>query len=288
MNRNEELFRQLGELGIVPVIKLDRPEDAVPLARALCDGGLPCAEVTFRTAAAEQAIRAITQAFPEMLVGAGTVLTPEQVDVARDAGAKFIVSPGLNPRVVEHCQSRSLPVVPGISTASELEQALSLGLNIVKFFPAEQVGGLGAIKALSAPYGNVRFMPTGGVNELNIQSYLDFSKVLACGGSWMVPPALIAQGRFDEIEKRTRQAVNLMLDFRIRSISLPGAKAPVSQAFAGLMASAGEGEGTVVVETRSLERAAAYLRRNGLAPVEQDGSLLLRAGGFSIRICAGA
>ena len=214
------VLEQIGKIGIVPVVKIDRAEDALPLARALCAGGLPCAEVTFRTDAAAEAIRAMIAGYPDMCVGAGTVLNAEQVDAAVEAGAKFIVSPGLNPRTVRHCQEKNVPVIPGISTPSEIEQAIELGLETVKFFPAEQSGGLAKIKAMAAPYGKMNFMPTGGINAGNLTSYLDFDKVIACGGSWMVPGDLIREGAWDRIEQLTREAVQNMLGFELAHIGV--------------------------------------------------------------------
>ena len=214
------VLEQIGKIGIVPVVKIDRAEDALPLARALCAGGLPCAEVTFRTDAAAEAIRAMIAGYPDMCVGAGTVLNAEQVDAAVEAGAKFIVSPGLNPRTVRHCQEKNVPVIPGISTPSEIEQAIELGLETVKFFPAEQSGGLAKIKAMAAPYGNMKFMPTGGINAKNLTSYLDYGKVIACGGSWMVPGDLINEGAWDRIEQLTREAVQTMLGFGLAHIGV--------------------------------------------------------------------
>lgn len=216
MNVLDEIYG----LGIVPVIALNDAKDAEPLAKALCNGGLPCAEVTFRTDAAEESIRIMSQKFPEMLVGAGTVLTTEQVDRAAEAGAKFIVSPGLNPKVVKYCIDRNIPVLPGTSNPSDVEIALELGLEVVKFFPAEAAGGIGMIKAMSAPYTKVRFMPTGGVNAGNLKDYLDFPKIIACGGTWMVKKDLIAAGRFDEIESLTREAVVRMLGFELWHIGI--------------------------------------------------------------------
>ena len=206
----EALYR----LGVVPVVKLDDAKDAAPLADALGRGGLPCAEVTFRTAAAEESIRAMTAAHPDMLVGAGTVLTTEQADAAVAAGAAFIVSPGLNPTVVRHCLDKGYPVLPGVVTPSEVELALSLGLEVVKFFPAEAAGGLKMIRAMSAPYGSLKFMPTGGISAENLESYLSFGKVLACGGSWMVADRLVKEGKFDVIEELSRQAVEIVRKIR--------------------------------------------------------------------------
>ena len=171
------IFSKIEETGIVPVVVLDHVEEAAPLAKALCDGGLPCAEVTFRTDAAEEAIRVMTEQFPQMLVGAGTVLTTDQVNHAVAAGAKFIVSPGLNPTVVDYCVKRGIPVIPGCSTPSDVEVAMEFGLKVVKFFPAEPAGGLNYIKSISAPYSNIKFMPTGGINPQNVSNYLSYSCV---------------------------------------------------------------------------------------------------------------
>lgn len=215
-----EVLSKIRLMGIVPVIKLDDAKDAVPLAKALCDGGLPCAEVTFRTAAAEESIRLMREAFPDMLIGAGTVLSTEQVDKAINAGATFIVSPGLNPKVVKYCTERNIPITPGCSTPSDIEAAIELGLEVVKFFPAEAAGGLEMIKAMAAPYVNMKFMPTGGINASNLTSYLDFPKIIACGGSWMVKDDLVKAGAFDKITELTREAVNKMLGFELRHIGI--------------------------------------------------------------------
>lgn len=218
-----QVLQRVSAMGIVPVIKIDDVEKAVPLAKALCDGGLPCAEVTFRTAQAEEAIRRITQALPDMLVGAGTVLTTEQVDKAVAAGAKFIVSPGLNPKVVQYCIEKGVPITPGCSNPSDIEQALEFGLDVVKFFPAEAMGGLKTIKAISAPYPNLKFMPTGGIDAKNINDYLSFNKIIACGGSWMVKPELIEAGEFDKISELTRQAIETMLGFELAHVGINAA-----------------------------------------------------------------
>ena len=208
------IFSKIEETGIVPVVVLDHVEEAAPLAKALCDGGLPCAEVTFRTDAAKEAIRVMTEQFPQMLVGAGTVLTTDQVNRAVAAGAKFIVSPGLNPTVVDYCVKRGIPVIPGCSTPSDVEVAMEFGLKVVKFFPAEPAGGLNYIKAISAPYSNIKFMPTGGINPQNVSSYLSYPAILACGGSWMVKKSLVQEGNFDEIEKLVHEAVELVSEAR--------------------------------------------------------------------------
>ena len=214
------ILEQFQKLGIIPVVVIDDAKDAAPLAKALCEGGLPVAEVTFRTDAAEEAIRLMTEACPEMLVGAGTVLTTEQVDRAVAAGSKFIVSPGLNPKVVKYCQEKNVPITPGTARPTDIEMALELGLDVVKFFPAEQNGGLAMIKAMAAPYTKVKFMPTGGINAKNLKSYLDFDKIIACGGSWMVPKDLVAAGDFEAIKNLTREAVNTMLGFELRHVGI--------------------------------------------------------------------
>lgn len=214
------ILEKIQKIGIVPVVKIDKAEDAIPLAKALCAGGLPCAEVTFRTDAAAEAIRLMVKNFPQMCVGAGTVLNSTQVDAAVQAGAQFIVSPGLNPKTVQYCIDKNIPVVPGISSPSEIELAIELGLDVVKFFPAEQSGGLAKIKAMAAPYTAMKFMPTGGINAKNLNSYLDFPKILACGGSWMVPADLINNGEFDKIEQLTREAVQTMLGFELAHVGV--------------------------------------------------------------------
>ena len=203
-----------------PFVVLDDAKEAKPLAEALVKGGLPCAEVTFRTAAAEESIRIMASEFPEMLVGAGTVLTTEQVDRAVNAGAKFIVSPGLNPKVVQYCIDKGVPVTPGTSNPSDVEQAIELGLEVVKFFPAEAAGGLNMIKSMAAPYTQMKFMPTGGISAKNICEYLAFDKIIACGGSWMVKKDLVVAGKYDEIQALTEEAVRTMLGFELRHVGV--------------------------------------------------------------------
>lgn len=200
--------------GVVPVVVLEDVKDALPLAAALVEGGLPCAEVTFRTEAAEESIRLMSEKYPEMLVGAGTVLTIEQVDRAVTAGAKFIVSPGFDPEIVDYCLEKKIPVFPGCVTPSEVAQAVKRGLQVVKFFPAEQAGGVAMIKAMEAPYTMVKFMPTGGISAKNLADYLSFGKILCCGGSWMVKGDLIKNGEFDKIRELTKEAVELAAKIR--------------------------------------------------------------------------
>lgn len=209
-----QVLEQIQKIGIVPVVVIEDAKDALPLGQALMEGGLPCAEVTFRTAAAEESIKIMAENFPDMLVGAGTVLTTEQVDRAVAAGAKFIVSPGTNPKVVEHCIEIGIPVAPGTCTPSEVEQAIGFGLDVVKFFPAEPAGGLKFIKAIAAPYTGMKFMPTGGINEENVKEYLAYDRILACGGSWMVKGSLIKAGEFDKIKDLTAQAAQIVKEIR--------------------------------------------------------------------------
>lgn len=193
MKSIEERF---AELKVVPVVVLNDVKDAAPLAKALVEGGLPCAEVTFRTEAAAESLRIMAEAYPDMLVGAGTVLTTEQVDKAVEAGAKFIVSPGFDPEIVDYCIEKNIPVFPGCATPSEVAQAVKRGLKVVKFFPAEQAGGLAMIKAMAAPYNMLKFMPTGGINTKNLKEYLACDKILCCGGSWMVKGDMVEAGEF--------------------------------------------------------------------------------------------
>lgn len=201
-------FEKISELKMVPVIAIENVDDAAPLAKALCEGGLPCGEVTFRYPGAEIAIKKMLEACPDMLIGAGTVLTTKQVDMACEAGASFIVSPGLNEEVVKYCIEKNITVIPGVATPSEIEKALSLGLDTVKFFPAEANGGVKMLKALSAPYNKLKFMPTGGISEANMDSYYALKNVIACGGSFMVTSSLIKNHEFDKVTAITRRVVN--------------------------------------------------------------------------------
>lgn len=208
------ISEKFAQFGVVPVVVLEDAKDAAPLAEALIKGGLPCAEVTFRTEAAQESIRIMKESYPEMLVGAGTVLTTAQADAAVEAGAEFIVTPGFDPEIVDYCIEKGIPVFPGCITPSEVAQAVKRGLKTVKFFPAEQFGGLAAIKALSAPYNMVKFMPTGGINASNLKEYLAFDRIVCCGGSWMVKGDLIREGAFDRICELTREAAQLAASMR--------------------------------------------------------------------------
>lgn len=207
--------QKLTEIGVVPVIKLENPQkDAAPLAEALARGGLPLAEVTFRAAGAPEAIRLMREACPDILAGAGTVVSETQVDEALEAGAQFIVCPGLDPELVRYCQKKNVPVYPGCTTASEYHQALRLGLETIKFFPAEQSGGLPKIEALSAPFPQFKVMPTGGISLQNLRDYLSCPVIAACGGSYMVTPELIREGRWQEITELCRKSREIVKEVR--------------------------------------------------------------------------
>ncbi len=293
-----DVLKKISNIGIVPVVVLDDAKDAAPLAKALCEGGLPCAEVTFRTAAAEESIRIMANEYPEMLVGAGTVLTTEQVDRAVNAGAKFIVSPGLNPKVVQYCLDKNIPVCPGINNPSNIEQAIELGLDVVKFFPAEQSGGINMIKAMAAPYTQMKFMPTGGISAKNICEYLSFDKIIACGGSWMVKKDLVAAGEYDKIRELTEEAVRTMLGFELRHVGINCEEAKEAESvadkfdnlfgftkkvgnssvFAGIeieaMKQIGRGKnGHIAIGTNSVARAKNYLETvKGVKFIEESAS----------------
>lgn len=283
------VLEKLEKIGIVPAIKIDDAEKAVPLARALAAGGIPCAEITFRTSQAEEAIRRIAKEAPNLLLGAGTVLTTVQVDCAIGAGAQFIVSPGFNSKVVEYCIQKGIPVIPGCANPSDVAQALEFGLEAVKFFPAEQAGGIEYIKAISAPFPNLKFMPTGGINTGNIARYIAFDKILACGGSWMAAGDLINAGEFEKITALSREAMLTMLGFTVvhTGINANGDEAAIKAAqllssmfgfmpkdgtssiFAGdsievVKTSAPGAHGHIAVGTNSIARAAAWLERNGI------------------------
>lgn len=282
----DTVFDELGDIGIIPVVKIDDPGMAPDLADALIAGGIPCAEITFRTSQGLAAIGKIAGAKPELLVGAGTVLTVEQADEALAAGARFIVSPGLDSALAEHCAKKGAPFIPGCVTPSEMGRALALGLETVKFFPAEQSGGLDYIKAVSAPLSKLRFVPTGGINAKNIGSYSAFEKILACGGSWMVPPDLVRAGQFEEITRLCREAVQNMHGFSVVHVGInAGTEGEARQSaeqfeslfglsltprknsfFAGpfieIMKGPGFGRhGHIAVEVNNIRRARSHLER---------------------------
>ncbi len=285
-----KMIKELYEIGLIPVIKIEDPADAVPLAKALIDGGLPAAEITFRTKCAAEAIRNITKTYPEMLVGAGTVLTTEQVDAAIAAGSKFLVSPGLNPKVTAYALSKGITMLPGCSNPSDIEAALELGLTTVKFFPAEAAGGLKMLKAMAAPYGQLTFMPTGGINADNLLDYLKFNKIIACGGSFMVKDDLVKEKKWDEITALTKNAVKTMLGLEFVHMGINNENAeeatksarlfemmfglPVREGskslFAGdafeFMKQKGPGtHGHIAIRTNFVDRAMAYFKRMGFA-----------------------
>jgi len=283
------VIKRIGDLGIVPVVKIDNAQDAVPLAKALADGGLPVAEITFRTEAAEESIRRIASTLPDVLVGAGTVLNVDQAKRAVQAGAKFIVTPGFSASVVKHCMENGIPVTPGIATPTEIVMALDQGVDVVKFFPADAFGGIKTLKGLSAPFGKVMFLPTGGISAENIGEYILFPKVLACGGTWMVKDELIKAGKFADITRLTQEAIHAMLGFDLGhvGINMPdaGASLDLAKGLAGLFSlPLKEGassnfvskgievnkikglgaHGHIAVQTNSLTRAAAWLERKGV------------------------
>ena len=209
-----ETIERISQAGIIPVVSIPKLGHALPLAESLIEGGLPCAEITFRTAAAAESIAQIRSRFPDIFLGAGTVLTTEQADTAIDAGAEFIVSPGINPVVVEHCLSKGVTIFPGVCTPTEIEMALAKEISVMKFFPAEPMGGANFLKAICAPYRNVRFIPTGGIDAKNIGQYLALPQVVACGGSWMVKPELFEAGDWMRVKQLVAEAVALMKEFR--------------------------------------------------------------------------
>jgi 2-dehydro-3-deoxyphosphogluconate aldolase/(4S)-4-hydroxy-2-oxoglutarate aldolase len=283
------VLEELGKIGIVPVIKIDDATKAVPLAKALIAGGIPCAEVTFRTAQAAEAIARINAEVPDILLGAGTVLTLEHVDKAIAAGSKFIVTPGFNPKIVAYCIEKGIPVTPGCSNPSDMELALEMGLEVVKFFPAEQEGGLEYIKAVSGPYPSLRFIPTGGINALNIVKYIAFEKIVACGGSWMVSAELIEKGEFDKITALCREAQLNLLGLHLAHVGIntenAETAAKVAKRFSALFGFlekagstsvfAGEGievmnsmyfgkNGHIAIGTNCIHRAKAYFERAGV------------------------
>ena len=314
-----EMLEKLSLAGIVPVIKVEDAADAVPLCKALSDGGLPVAEITFRSDAAEEAIRRVHEELPEVILGAGTVLTTDQVDRAVNAGATYIVSPGLNPEIVKYCQEKNVPIVPGCGNPSDIEVALSLGLKTVKFFPAEPLGGLKLIKAMAAPYGAVTFLPTGGVSESNLNDYLSFNKVIACGGSWMVPADAVAAKDWKRIENLTRSAVNKMLGLEVKHVGVNSGSPEQAAKDAGLLAKllgweldehanatfVGEGfevmkipfrgtHGHIAIACNSIKRARWHMERRGFefddeSAIMRDGKLRAiylknEIGGFAIHL----
>jgi 2-dehydro-3-deoxyphosphogluconate aldolase/(4S)-4-hydroxy-2-oxoglutarate aldolase len=302
----DKILEKIKGFGIVPVVKIEKTEDALPLGKALVAGGLPLAEITFRTAAAAEVIRTLTEGMPEMIVGAGTVLTTEQAEAAIEAGARFIVSPGFNPKVVSFCREQGVTVTPGVNSPTQIEAAMEYGLGVLKFFPAEESGGTAFLKAVAAPYEGIRFIPTGGINAVNLTSYLSLKNVSACGGSWMVKADLISAGKFEEITELTREAIRILLGFELAHVGLneensenAGKSAqlffrlfhfPVAEGqgsfFVGrkeieIMKAPGRGEkGHLAFAANDVERALFYLDRQGIRPVagtekKKDGKIIL-------------
>ena len=283
-------IKELYRIGIVPVVALEDAADALPLGAALKKGGVSAIEVTFRTAAAADAIRLLSREMPELLVGAGTVITKAQADAAIEAGAKFIVSPGFQPELVSYVLSKGVPMCPGTATPGEMEQAMALGLSAVKFFPAEQNGGAPMLKALSAPYRDLLFMPTGGVKLENLRNYLALDQVFACGGTWLATKDDIKAKAFDKITARTREAVKTMLNFRIKHVGINSKDEAEAKKTATLLCSIfdfdyndtelsvftgtavevmkfmGRGSlGHVAIGADNVDRAEYYLRQRGFA-----------------------
>jgi 2-dehydro-3-deoxyphosphogluconate aldolase / (4S)-4-hydroxy-2-oxoglutarate aldolase len=316
----DEILKKIEGYGIIPVVRIEKATDAFPLGKALCEGGLPLAEITFRTAAAEEVIRTLTERMPELIVGAGTVLTTEQAGKAIRAGASFIVSPGFNPKIVSFCREQGVPVIPGVNSPTQIEAAMECGLGVMKFFPAEESGGTAFLKAIAAPYEGIRFIPTGGINAANLISYLSLKNVIACGGSWMVKTELISAGNFEEITELTREAVRILLGFELAQVGINEGNAenasksvelfsrlfhfPVAESqgsfFLGgkeieILKDLGRGEkGHIAFATNDVGRALFYLGRQGIRPVagtetKKDGKTVLvyldrEIAGFAIHL----
>jgi 2-dehydro-3-deoxyphosphogluconate aldolase/(4S)-4-hydroxy-2-oxoglutarate aldolase len=313
------ILEQIELLGILPVAVIKDETKAMPLAKALCEGGLRTIEVTFRTAAAARVIERIAAGDSEMLIGAGTVLTIDQVRLAVDAGARFIVSPGFSLKVVEYCLSNSITVIPGVATPTEVQYAIEYNLDVVKFYPAEASGGLEYLKAISAPFKDMKFIPTGGIDESTLLSYLRFPRVIACGGSWMIKSELIDSGNFNEIQKLARQAVNRMLGFELRHIGINMPNASDAEQLATTIRNAFDlatrdttgsffvgtqfevlkqqylgAHGHIAIGTNFINRAIAYLAFKGIGikpelKNEKDGKLVsvyldIEIGGFAVHL----
>lgn len=295
MSETTEILKKIRDIGILPVIKLDKVSDAVPLAKALAAGGIPAAEITYRTAAAEESIKAVAKACPEVLVGAGTVTSIEQAKSAIAAGAKFVLAPGFDPEVVDYCISKKVPMIPGVSSATQIEQAAKRGLKLVKLFPASVLGGPAMIKALGGPFPDMMFMPTGGVNTDNVVDYAKLPNVFAVGGSWMVKEDMINNGKWDLITEESRKAELAIQGFSFAHVGINATKAEDAEKIAGLIALFGfpqipgeksifnnkefeimrkDGRGTcghIGIRTANVDRAAAYLSQFGFKAVMETG-----------------
>lgn len=314
------IYSRIQEEGIVPVVEIEDVNQSIPLATSLLKGGICCIEITFRTEYAATAIRIIKEKFPNMLVAAGTVLSKKQVDEAIEAGADFIVSPGFNEKVVNYCLKKNVYIIPGCSCPSDLEKAVSLNLSLVKFFPAESSGGIKAIKAMAAPYRTLSFMPTGGINLANLNDYLNFERVISCGGSWIATKKLLKLNEFDEIEKNARDAKFRMIEFQLAHVGINAESAEearsiasfferifgfktnensssiFSSTFVETLKSPYLGDnGHIAIAVNSVERAKAYLQHKGIifneqsAVLRDDGKvqaiyLKEQIGGFAIHL----
>lgn len=283
----QDIFDTFHAVGLIPVVKIDDPDQAVPLAQALKSGGIRCVEITFRTAAAAESIRRVATQMPDVLVGAGTVTSCEQVDQAIAAGAQFAVSPGYQEEVIEHCLERGITVIPGVCTPSEVDAAIAKGLRVLKFFPVEAYGGVKAIKALSGPYKDIRWIPTGGINADNISDYLAVPSVLACGGSWLVDDQLLAAGEYEEIVRHVKDTVRRIMGYSLVHIGVNAKDAQDAENIATFFAQVfsipyrtgnsdfagdivevmhGNGlgkNGHIAIGVNDLERAIVYLRQTG-------------------------
>jgi len=314
-----KILEKISELAIIPVVKIEKAENALPLGRALLDGDLPIAEITFRTSAAEESIKTLTRELPNLLVGAGTVLTIEQVKKAVSAGAKFIVSPGFNSKIVDYCIENDIPVTPGINNPTQIEMALEREIEVVKFFPAETSGGLPLLKSMAAPYSGIKFIPTGGISLNNLSSYLSYNKVHACGGSWMVKPELISSGNFSEITRLTKEAISIMLGFEFAHLGINEEnqdkafssanllsklfylpiKDGTSSVFTGSVFEVVKNKylgkhGHIAIATNDIHRAITYLKMKGISTLpetakEKDGKLKAiyiaqKVSGFAIHL----
>lgn len=316
----DALMQELSNIGIVPVVAIDDVRKAVPLAKALVAGGLPAAEVTFRTDAAEAAMRAIAAEVPELLLGAGTVVTKQQVDRAIDAGAKFVVSPGFHPEVTKYALHRGAKIIPGTATPGEMEQAMALGIDVVKFFPAEQNGGVSKLKAIAGPYRDLKWMPTGGIHTKNMMDYLNFNRIVCCGGTWMAKKELLDEEDWEAVTSICNQAVKTMLGIELAHIGIQVEDSATAERTAKmicelLMLEYGRDEKTyyagsavqfmrycekgqkrhIAFSTNSVERAIYHLSRRGASFLEESRitdengtkqiSLDCEIDGFAIHLC---
>ncbi|MFP4363384.1 MAG: bifunctional 4-hydroxy-2-oxoglutarate aldolase/2-dehydro-3-deoxy-phosphogluconate aldolase [Spirochaetia bacterium] len=282
-----KVLHVLEEAGIVPVIKISDPVLAPRLGETLFQAGLPAAEITFRTKAASESMRKMKDRCPELTVGAGTVLTPEQVTQAYQSGADFLVSPGLNQNVVHAAQEVGLPIFPGVDSPTAIEQALQLGIKVMKFFPAQQSGGTGFLKAMKGPYPDVTFFPTGGINQENLIDYLRLPNVIACGGSWVVPQDLLSRGNFAEIEKTAADAYITALGLKTVGFTPPSDVASeLFQVFSSVLSKKDvlENSGEVLLQVNSLARMEKRLTRQGISFEKSDEEINLILPGFSIRV----